>query len=577
MTRRFSIAAAVVLVAAGFALTTPAARADLCGATISVDTVLDADIPTCNVDPVLTVASGVTLDMNGHSVTGDFAASQECIQLNGTGDILKNGTVSRCEDNVALGGTGSHIVEGVTSKDTGSFGFRIDSMNNLLTGNKAINTFSGGYQINAPQNVLWSNSSKGSSHGVGFIATPGAGLTVLVKNTSTNDTYNGIITQSDGNRVLLNKATGSLGNGFGTTGDSNIFGGNIATSNAVGIAMDFTADNNRILGNTLSDSTSFDIASASGTPCANNVWEGNKAKKIVDPCEREVQISSPQSLGPIMCGATLFAGDWKLTEDLHCTTSPALILDGGRVDMGKHTISGNGAITCVEMKNGALLANGTVSGCLNGIDALASSPSGAIVRNVTSKNNDDNGFELASPGSIVHDNKMSGNEGHAIHGVGSANYLFRNSVSSGNGTGIDIIGSSWSLWSNTVKKTGLGFIFDTASTNELFAGNKASGNIGSGFELRGDGGFVIANKASKNKEHGLDFTSTPGAENNVVGGNKSTANKGIGIIAAASGNKLIGNTAKKNKNTDLVDGNDECTSNVWEGNTFKTRDPSCIT
>jgi parallel beta-helix repeat protein len=65
---------------------------------------------------------------------------------------------------------------------------------------------------------------------------------------------------------------------------------------------------------------------------------------------------------------------------------------------------------------------------------------------------------------------------------------------------------------------------------------------------------------------------------NSVRGNVVTGN-GSGIVAGtgATGNSIIGNFVHFNATIDLLDGNINCDSNVWRGNSFGSASPSsCI-
>jgi len=117
-----------------------------CGTEITADTVLDADL-VCDRGPALViVADGVTLDLGGHTVSGNPGPGSRGpgILLRGvTGATVRNGTVQRFDAGVVVEGGSGNLVEGLTVQDNiglhdGDFGDGIvvnHSRDNIVRGN----------------------------------------------------------------------------------------------------------------------------------------------------------------------------------------------------------------------------------------------------------------------------------------------------------------------------------------------------------------------------------------------------------------------------------------------------------
>lgn len=93
-----------------------------CGASITEDTTLTADIGPCSRHGLVVEADGVTLDLGGHTINGDaFArsgADKAGILLKGVrGVTVRNGTVVGFDAGVAIQGGGGNAVRGVTVED----------------------------------------------------------------------------------------------------------------------------------------------------------------------------------------------------------------------------------------------------------------------------------------------------------------------------------------------------------------------------------------------------------------------------------------------------------------------------
>lgn len=120
-----------------------------CGAVITANTTLDADIGPCPGGGLQITASGVTLNLNGHRVFGGPAPGDGTgIRLfRVTGVTVRNGVVSNFDMGVAVEGGSQNTIEGITARDNigsnttnGGDGIAIlSSQNNRIIGNTTVN------------------------------------------------------------------------------------------------------------------------------------------------------------------------------------------------------------------------------------------------------------------------------------------------------------------------------------------------------------------------------------------------------------------------------------------------------
>lgn len=140
-----AIVFAVALVSSLITLASPAQAGHLgCGDVITEDTTLDSDIGPCPGVGIIVGASNVTVDLGGHTVSGDPGARAEGeirpgddtrdrpgILLRGVdGVTLASGTVTGFDAGVAVMGGGGNTVRDVTARDNVNY--------RLLTGRDAL-------------------------------------------------------------------------------------------------------------------------------------------------------------------------------------------------------------------------------------------------------------------------------------------------------------------------------------------------------------------------------------------------------------------------------------------------------
>lgn len=202
--RRMIVAATTVLLVLGTGLVGAEAATSLqCGSVITKDTTLTKNIGPCAGAGLIVVANAITLDLGGHTITGNpvtrpdqplgpFDRDQAGILLQRvTGVTVTNGTVTKFDAGVAIMGGSKNTVRGITARDnvnyrilTGRDAFPEDI--NLETG-PFCNLGDGITAFNSPHNLITENVTTGNG--------PFSGIS-LVENSDNN--------MVKGNRVVDN-------------------------------------------------------------------------------------------------------------------------------------------------------------------------------------------------------------------------------------------------------------------------------------------------------------------------------------------------------------------------------------
>lgn len=110
-----------------------------------------------------------------------------------------------------------------------------------------------------------------------------------------------------------------------------------------------------------------------------------------------------------------------------------------------------------------------------------------------------------------------------------------------------------------------------------FDGTVSENNGGVGFYEAFTGGNSFHNvRATGNPQDGIEVVDS--FETQITKSTTSgNGDDGIFVVNGSQGNFIANNTALGNGNFDLYDGNTNCDSNIWTGNTFGTNFPtSCV-
>jgi nitrous oxidase accessory protein NosD len=203
-------------------LAVPAAATHVsCGEVITQDTTLDSDLADCPGDGVVIGASGITLDLAGHTIDGDRDGDQG-VENNGADDVtVSNGRIQQFQDAALVRLGGANVLSDLELTDSGiavnleeaSFTRIRDST--ITRAGAGVLVFREGSFIEIDRNVI---SSTGTAI---FIA--GFGLpTDLVENTTITD-----------NHVFGNETGILVGHAFQTLIAGNSVHGNLGTAGII--------------------------------------------------------------------------------------------------------------------------------------------------------------------------------------------------------------------------------------------------------------------------------------------------------------------------------------------------------
>jgi parallel beta-helix repeat protein len=264
-------------------------------------------------------------------------------------------------------------------------------------------------------------------------------------------------------------------------------------------------------------------------------------------------------------------GTVTLDSDVGPCSGTGIVVKGATLNMAGHTVSCDGSPASIGVSaegTTVQVSGGTVTNC-----------------NI--------GFDWDTDGGSLTKNKAMGNQvGFLLDGD---NVNATKNTATGNQTGFLIKRNSHTVKGNVAKgNNAIGFQIE--GDGSMFEKNTADGNQGEGFDVKGASNTLAKNTATGN-HHQIGFfvdgdrnklTSNTATSNlsgigingefNTLEQNTADTNgvEGIFINAPFAGNLVSANKATKNDISDLFDANDECTSNKWKHNKFRTKNPSCI-
>lgn len=302
--RSRKLAAPVVAVVLGLGLNVVQADAApvalSCGAVVTTDTVLSADIGPCQDSAIIVGADNITIDLNGHQLFGmggTVVVHQAAGVFSDThrGVTVTNGTVHDMYHGVRIRAGSNNLVTRMTMRDNaGGDGIDIESStdnvvsyNTLFhnSGFAAMTTFNtnslpgvSSARNTFTDNILYANSTNGITleSGSGHIVRRNQ----IVANTRDGVAlFNGV----SGNTVESNQISSSGANGINVRAGAN---NNIVRLNQVtrsaGRGIQVSGQSNQILGNGASANL-VDLFDANPT-CDANVWSGNRFGTATPTC-----------------------------------------------------------------------------------------------------------------------------------------------------------------------------------------------------------------------------------------------------------------------------------------------------
>lgn len=256
-----AITSAFAAALAGSLLAAPAQAlpALACGDTVTVNTTLTADL-VCDgtTDGLIIGASGITLDLKGHTISGPgaYQTAYAGVRVAGQHDVVvTRGTVTGWQAGVVLdeawrvtvskisavaddqginvAGGGDHRILQSTISQNGRDGVRLGLSTRTAVSQNVLDGNTWGITVasNASSNTISKNDVR-NSHQNGIAVFDGSADTVLSQNTVTGSWGDGVAVAADttGSVLSQNKSTSNGGDGFDVTNVTLVK--NTAVSNA---------------------------------------------------------------------------------------------------------------------------------------------------------------------------------------------------------------------------------------------------------------------------------------------------------------------------------------------------------
>src|SRR4051794_4297320 len=250
MRRAHALLTALALTVAGVAGTAAPAQAETglaCGARISTDTVLDADLLDCPGNGLVIDADNITVDLNGHTVDGDAAEVAECAAGPGRCDVgianiaghagvrITGGSITDFSLGVAVMGAAENSLSRLTVSRSLVAGVELDE----VTGSRVEHS-------TITRNAL-------APAGIGGINLVGSTDVAIEGNDIDQNGKLGIraATASVRHSILGNRVTDNAEPGILLNGEENTVARNVFLRNGGGIT--FEGNRNRVLGNVVAD------------------------------------------------------------------------------------------------------------------------------------------------------------------------------------------------------------------------------------------------------------------------------------------------------------------------------------
>lgn len=238
----------------------PPATTAACGETVTTNLRLESDLD-CPGDGLLVDADGITINLNGHTITGSGAGIG--ITVRSHSDVtIQGGTVRDFASGIFVATS-----TGVVIKDNG------------FTQNREAVFFAGSSGNVVKSNVAWQNTLRGimiRPTGSGVISTDN----LVVENILTNNPSGVLIFGQPGNTLVGNTVSGSSVAAIDLVsvgGSGNVIKGNLLTTSAAGIRFGTGWTDNTILGNTIQANSCGIQGTSDGNTIQGNTLSGNTA------------------------------------------------------------------------------------------------------------------------------------------------------------------------------------------------------------------------------------------------------------------------------------------------------------
>jgi putative surface-exposed virulence protein len=553
-----TILAATALVAAFAVLAGPSEGSSslpitTCGQTVTTNAVLTQDLTCAGQIGIYVGASGITIDLQGHTLSGDQI--NDGIRVNGWDRVtIKNGVVRNFApgvsafnsadnltiSNLVLSGNTSHgasiegdsaSIKSTTASGNGQSGIYVNGDNSAsITSVNAVGNGAYGVRVHADEDTIVKSSSAAGNALNGFYLEGDS--TSVSSSTASGNAGHGLVVVGISASVKSTKASGNGGHGIYVSGDA------------------ATLTRNRAEGNGFQGGGSDGIGQGilvqgfATAPAGTNLARGNDDPANCQPsslCPAPASKSVKAGVTPITTCGQVVTTNALLTQDLTCAGTGVIVgASGITIDLNGHVLKGDGTAGHygIDNKSGyedLVVKNGVVRNFDTGVYAIGYA-SRQTVSSVVVVGNVKQGIYVSGPSATIASSTAAGNGQTGIHvlvGPGSVT----SSTASGNGLhGIWMEGTNQSVKSSTaVGNAGYGVVVsgDAASVTSA----SANGNKATGVRVVGNLASIKSSTTSGNGDYGIavsgDATVLQGnrAEaNGFPGGNSDGA--GLGILAS---------------------------------------------
>jgi hypothetical protein len=178
-----------------------------CGQTITTNTTLDADLGPCGGNGVIVGADHVTLNLNGHRISGNGPGVTRGVSSNHVGVVVQNGSIVGFDFGVVLSGVSNRAMN-LRVSAAGATGIEVDGANSVISGNRSFGNAGNGI-AGSGVGSQYTNNVLQSNAGIGLSANNPSAVS--------------------GNKALNNSTSGiNFGNGLGgsVTVTNNVANGN---------------------------------------------------------------------------------------------------------------------------------------------------------------------------------------------------------------------------------------------------------------------------------------------------------------------------------------------------------------
>ena len=369
------------------------------------------------------VNNGVTLDGNGHTITGHGNYAGTGVYLSGrSGVTIKNLNINNFGYNygISLSNSNNNYLTGINASNNG-YGIYLDSSNNnTLNGNEASNSKIGIYLYGSNNtlsgNFANSNHRSGSGSGIYLVGSSNmlignnasnndrgiylAGSSNMLNGNNASNNYCGISLSGFNNTLINNNINSNMGSGIYLDGSSNMLTGNNVNSNTgSGIHLGSNTKNNTLSSNNVNSNERNGIFlqySSSNTLRSNNVFNNT--------CGIYLSGSSSNTLSSNNANSNREKGIY-LSTWLYFVYYPSI--NNTLIGNNANSNTGNG-ISLDFSSNNKLIGNNASSNTGNGI-YLDSSSSNMLTGNNANSNTDYGIYIHSSSSNTLNGSNVSNN------------------------------------------------------------------------------------------------------------------------------------------------------------------------